>query len=144
MGIERLPRIDMYWEQSNLFPTKMPLIISKERFKLISAALHMPIKDSDLEQYYSFQNTDENEEEKSESEEDEEIEEHKPIQQIFKKKINEKDPRNKVLNFINLIVENSKKYVKLGRSATIDESMVFFRGRCGLRFYMHLSQQNGD
>ena len=88
MGIERLPRIYMYWEQSNLFPTKMPHVISKERFKLISTALHMPIKDSDLEQYYLFQNTEENEEEKSESEEDKEIEEHKPIQQILKIKIN--------------------------------------------------------
>ena len=62
----------MYWEKSNLFPTKMPHIISKERFKLISASLHMPIKDSDLEQYYSFHNIEEKGEEKSESEEDEE------------------------------------------------------------------------
>ena len=138
MGIERLPRIDIYWEQSNLFQTKMPYIISKERFKLISAFLHMPIKDSDFEQYYSFQNIEEKEEEKSESDEDEEIYEHKSKQEILKMKINEKDPRNKVLNFINLIVENSKKYVILGKSVTIDESMVFFRGRCGLRFYMPL------
>ena len=27
MGIEKLPRIDMYGEQSNLFPTKMPYIM---------------------------------------------------------------------------------------------------------------------
>ena len=85
----------------------------------------MSIKDSDLEQYYSFQNIEEKGEEKSESEEDEEIEEHKPKQEILKMKINEKEPRNKVLNFINLIVENSKKYVILGKSVTIDESMVF-------------------
>ena len=95
MGIERLPRIDMYWEQSNLFPTKMPYIISKERFKLISASLHMPIKDSDFEQYYSFKNIEEKEEEKSESEEDEEIDEHKPKQEILKMKINEKDLETK-------------------------------------------------
>ena len=96
----------------------------------------MPIKDRDLEQYYLFENNEENEKEKNKSEEDEEIEENKQIQEILK--TNEKDPRNKVLNFINLIVENSKKYVKLGRSVTIDESMVFFRGRCELRFYMPL------
>jgi len=27
MGIEKLPRIDMYWEQSNLFPTIVPYIM---------------------------------------------------------------------------------------------------------------------
>ena len=108
MGIERLLRIDMYLEQSNLFQTKMPYIIWKERFKLISSFFHMPIKDHDFEQYYSYQNIEEKEEEKNESEEDEEIDECKPKQKILKMKINEKDPRSKVLNFINLIVENSK------------------------------------
>ena len=49
MGIEKLSRIGMYWELS--YSNKNAIyIISKERFKLISASLHMPIKDSDLEQ----------------------------------------------------------------------------------------------
>ena len=107
----------------------MLYIISKERFKLISAALHIPIKDTDLEQYYSVQNIEENGEEKSESKEDEETVEHKQIQPILKIYIKEKDPRNQVFNFINLTIENLKKYVKLGRSVTFDDSIVFFRGR---------------
>ena len=37
-----------------------------------------------------------------------------------------------------MIVENSKKYVNLGISVTVDESMAFFRGRCRMKFYMPL------
>ena len=33
-------------------------------------------------------------------------------------------------------MDNSKKYIKLGRDITIDETMVFFRGRCSMIFYM--------
>lgn len=33
-------------------------------------------------------------------------------------------------------MNNSKKYIKLGNDITIDETMVLFRGRCSMIFYM--------
>ena len=50
--------------------------------------------------------------------------------------INENDPRKKVFYYINSIINNSQKYFILSRDITIDESMLFFRGRCKMRFYM--------
>ena len=41
-----------------------------------------------------------------------------------------------------MIIENSRKYVNLEISVTVDESMSFFRGRCGMKFYMSLKLIN--
>ena len=42
-------------------------------------------------------------------------------------------PRNKVLWYLNHLIEISKNLVI---SLTIDETMVFFRGRSRMKFYM--------
>jgi len=57
----------------------MPQIITKERFKLISASLYMSIKDSDLEGYYTVKK--------------------KKMQKVLRKKM--KRLRNKII-FLNL------------------------------------------
>ena len=49
-----------------------------------------------------------------------------PMKYLFQKSNTDKaDPREKVLWFINNIMNNSKKYVKLRKDITIDETMVF-------------------
>ena len=46
------------------------------------------------------------------------------------------DPRNKVNYFIEKIISNCKNHWILGKEITIDETMVAFRGRSAMRFYM--------
>ena len=48
MGIHHYPQIsNYYWENNNIcYSSILPKIISKNYFKLIGAALHMPINDS--------------------------------------------------------------------------------------------------
>ena len=45
------------------------------------------------------------------------------------KKNESNDPRYKVLCYLNYIIEKSKSLVNLGENLTIDETMIFFRGR---------------
>ena len=58
--------------------------------------------------------------------------------------INENDPRKKVFYYINSIINNSQKYFILSRDLTIDESILFFRRRSKMRFYMAHKNLNVD
>ena len=46
------------------------------------------------------------------------------------------DPRYKIQFFLEKLLINSKKYFKLDKNIIIDETMIFFRGRSLMRFYL--------
>ena len=49
MGMYKLRRIDDYWTTDKFIEYKIKYIMSKNYFKLISNALHFPIKDYNTE-----------------------------------------------------------------------------------------------
>ena len=123
MGIHHLPQIDLYWSEKILFQNQLPSIIIKNRFKMICHALHLPIKDYDLES--NIENAEIEMKEENDLDDNDESDE-------------EYDPRNKVNFFIEKIISNCKNHWILGKGITIDEAMVPFRGRSSMRFYMPL------
>jgi len=46
------------------------------------------------------------------------------------------DPRQKVINLIEKIFNNFKKYYYPNTDLIIDESLIYFRGRSKLKFYI--------
>ena len=43
MGIHYLPQLINYWDNSSLNRNELPNYISKNQFKLLSCALHLPV-----------------------------------------------------------------------------------------------------
>ena len=124
MGLHTLSNYENYWKDDFINKKNLPKIITKNKFKLICFALHLPVNYDDFNEINNNDNEEENENFGNNEEEiDDEI-------------INENDPRKKVFYYINSIINNSQKYFILSRDLTIDESMLFFRGRCKMRFYM--------
>ena len=48
MGVHILPKIKNYWENSFLSGNNLPKIITKNKFKFLCSALHLPVSDDDL------------------------------------------------------------------------------------------------
>lgn len=46
------------------------------------------------------------------------------------------DPRIKIDWLLRKFIQNSQMYMDLGQNITIDEAMVFFRGRTSMKFYL--------
>lgn len=46
------------------------------------------------------------------------------------------DPREKIKIILNYIIQKSKDYARLGKMLTIDESIVAFKGRNKMKFFM--------
>ena len=90
--------------------------------------MHLPIDNNDLN-YSNDDNQNDNDDII-----DLEYSERKAKLEYYKQKI---DPKIKVQEYLEQIIMNSKNYFILGKNITIDESMVFFRGKkYALRFYM--------
>ena len=114
MKIYKRNEKDNNWENSFLFGNNLPKIISKNKFKFLCSVLHLPVSDDDLE-YNALNNNMVNDNEENNSDEI----------PLPKTNTDKADQREKVLWYINNIMDNSKKYIKLGRDITIDETMVF-------------------
>ena len=118
MVIHKSPNLHSFWNKSFVFSNRIPEIMSRDYFCLILKALHLPENNFEYIE-------DETESEISGDEMDfEETDEF----------IN--DPRYKIEFFLEELIKNSKKYFKLGKNITIDETMIFFRGRSLMRFYL--------
>ena len=139
MGIIKLPRISNYWENNSFYQNILPNYISKNKFYFLSFALHLPIEE--------FENNDDNNKDGVNVDKDDNNEnfEENNNDNIEDKEdnINKKDPRYKCLSYLNEIIKNSKKYVMPGINITIDETLVFFRGRSNIVFYSLQNPQNG-
>ena len=66
----------------------------------------------------------------------EEIEDKKTVDLKIEKDENLKNPRKKFIELLNYIIKQSQYHYELGKNLTIDEFMVFFKGRSSMRFYI--------
>ena len=103
-------------------------VITKNKFKFLCHYLHLPIDHNDLNCF-----NDDNQNDKDDIIELE-YSERKAKLEYNEQKI---DSRIIVKEYLEQIIMNSKNYFILDKNITIDESMVFFRGKkYTLRFYM--------
>ena len=93
--MNKLRRIDNYWTTDKFIEYKIKYIMSKNYFKLISNALHFPIKDDNNEN--DNNNVATNTEDKTE------------------------DPRNKINWYLNYLCKRYRETFILGYNITIDE-----------------------
>ena len=106
----------------------MSKVITKNKFKFLCHCLHLSIDNNDLNC-----STDDNQNDNDNIIELE-YSERKAKLEYYEQKI---DPRIKVKEYLEQIIMNSKNIFILSKNITIDESMVFFRGKkYALRFYM--------
>jgi len=106
MGLHRLPSYKHYWNNNMLYQTDISKIMTKNYFLLIATSLHFPEKEKDDDL-------------KSQSESN-----------------NKVDPRHKINLYLEKLAKNFQKYYVLGQNATIDESLLLFKGRNNMKFYI--------
>ena len=110
MGLRRYPTNENYWDNGILYKNCVSSLMSKNYFFLLSKILHFPEKE-------------ENKEDKSNTESD-------TYENI------KVDPRGKINLYLEKLAKNFRKYYTLGENITIDESLVHFKGRNSMRFYI--------
>ena len=110
MAIHKLPAIKDYW-RAGLYQTQIKKVMSSKYFCLLGQALHFPEKEKKLEKE-SFEESENSE---------------------YYTKV---DPRHKIKLYLEKIAKNFQKYYELGRNITIDESLLQFKGRNSMKFYI--------
>jgi len=128
MGMEPKKSIRNYWSSDILHSNNfIPTIMSKNMFGFLCSALHLEMDDGDLDP--------DNENEENENENQTDINNRN---ENLKNQENDIDPRIKMLSFIEKICQKFKTYFYPHKNICIDESLVYFRGRCKIKFYMPL------
>ena len=121
MGIHNLPSMHSYLENNIVFANRIPEIFSRDYFLLWLKVLHLP-EEYSIVGANKINDIEDNYENESSIEEEEDI---------YKN-----EPRHKTEFYINTIIKNSKNYYIIGKNVTIDEKMIFFRGRSLRWFYL--------
>jgi len=111
MGLRRYPTNENYWDNGILYKNCLTSLMSKNYFFFLSKILHFPEKED-------------NKEDKSSTESDDTYNNIKI------------DPRSKINLYLEKLAKNFRKYYTLGENITIDESLVHFKGRNSMRFYI--------
>ena len=106
MGLHKYPNIECYWTDSILYKNIVNSIMNKTYFFLISKSLHFPEYDKDEKDDKSS---------------------------VSNVKI---DPRHKIKNYLEKLAQNFQKYYVLGKNVTIDESLLQYKGRNSMKFYI--------
>ena len=106
MGLHKFPSIECYWTDSILYKKVVNSIMSNPYFFLPSKSLHFPDYDKD-------ENNDKS--------------------SLSNIKI---DPRHKIKNYLEKLSENFQKYCILGKNVFIDESLLQYKGRNSMNFYI--------
>ena len=117
MALYKYPNFEAYWYSNALANKRMNSIMSIQKFFFLANGLHFP----------------ENEE-KGDKEEDKESEtktESDKIEETLKI-----DPRHKINLYLEKLSKNFQKYYVCGKNITIDESLVHFKGRNRMKFYI--------
>ena len=114
MGIHNLPSIRHFWNGKKLYQTKISKLMNLNYFCLVGKALHFPEKEKNDENESSIEN--------------EIITTDKTIKKI--------DPRHKIKLYLESLTKNFQKYYELGRNITIDESLLHFKGKSSMKFYI--------
>ena len=119
MNILYIANKSLYWSNNNLFHNKfITNIMSKNMFYLINSCLHFNhnynIKNKNIKtkiNKISYNN-------------------------ILKINHNNKDPRIKLGDFLNILNNKFKKYYILNKNITIDETIISFHGKNSMKFYI--------
>ena len=162
MGIHKSPNYTYYWKRSE-FKNIISTIMTKNYYLLLSKALHFPEEEKDnkrddkeneknkedkedkddKEENNNNEENDENEDNKEKEEEGDEDgngEGNDSSEENENEKSNQKgtviDPRHKIQLYLEKLAQNFQKYYVLGQNITIDESLVHFKGRNCMKFYI--------
>ena len=111
MGLHKYPNISSYWSNNSLYKVNFKRIMSKIYYFLLLKALHFP--------------------EKEEGESSSSTTESMSTENAAKE-----DPRHKINLYLEKLAKNFQKYYDLGENITIDESLVKFKGRNSMKFYI--------
>jgi len=134
MGLHKYPNFEFYWNDSEIYKNVVGKIMSKTYFFLISKALHFPEKETDKDEKGKKEGKKEGKDEKEEKEETEE--ENDTTQEEIKPEDLRVDPRAKFKLYLEKLAQNFQKYYVLGKNITIDESIIQFKGRNNMKFYI--------
>ena len=115
MGLHKYTKIDLYWSDSIIYKNYLKELMPKHYFYLLSKALHFPEKEEKDDE--SSTNNSTKDDDKSEM--------------SFKV-----DPRQKIQLYLEKLAQNFQKYYALGANITIDESLLQFKGRNSMKFYI--------
>ena len=101
---------------------------------MLSCELHIPISDENnpIENQNELESELDNEQQVNETNI---VTDDKSLE-LDDEKLSEVDPRNKINLLISKTIIQCKKYWYLGNILTIDESMVAFKGRNKMKFFM--------
>jgi len=112
MGLHKYPKVDLYWNDNIIYKNLINRVMPKNYFFLLSKALHFP--------------------EKEEREEDTSCSKDEDKSEISFRV----DPRQKINLYLEKLAKNFQKYYILGKNITIDESLLQFKGRNSMKFYI--------
>ena len=134
MGLHWYPQLIKYWSNDILYNNYLSTRMTKNFFKMLSCALHIPISDENnpIENQNEFESELDNEQQVNETNI---VTDDKSLE-LDDEKLSERDPRNKINLLISKTIIQCKKYWCLGNILTIDESMVAFKGRNKMKFFM--------
>ena len=114
MGLHKYTKIDLYWSDSIIYKNYLKDLMPKHYFYLLSKALHFPEKEEKDDESTNNSTKDDDKSEIS-----------------FKV-----DPRQKIQLYLEKLAQNFQKYYALGANITIDESLLQFKGRNSMKFYI--------
>ena len=112
MGLHKYPNLKSYWTKNSLNKVNFNRTMPKNYYFLLATALHFP-------------ETEEKEETDSSMADSSKLQ-NDPKQ----------DPRHKINLYLEKLAKNFQKYYTLGDNITIDESLIHFKGRNSMKFYI--------
>ena len=125
MGLHKLPSIKHYWKKGE-YQTNIYQVMPRNYFLLLGQALHFPEKEKE----------NEDEKEKKEKDTDKEIDSTFDSDCSSDNNKIKIDPRHKINLYLEKLAKNFQKYYVLGNNVTIDESLLLFKGRNSMKFYI--------
>jgi len=114
MGLHKYPRLEYYWRDNIIYKNVLNKVMQQNYFFLLSKCLHFPEKEEKDEETASSTKSSDDKSEVS-----------------FKV-----DPRQKVNLYLERLAKNFQKYYVLGKNICIDESLLQYKGRNNMKFYI--------
>jgi len=125
MGIHKLPSFNLYWKKG-FNQTNINQIMSRNYFILVGKSLHFPETEKKEDDSKSTIPRDETSCTENESKTSSRT--NVPSVKL--------DPRHKIQLYLEKLALNFQKYYQLGQNITIDESLLLFKGRNSMKFYI--------
>ena len=115
MGFHKYPSLEDYWNKDILYKNVLKEIMPKNYYFLIAKAIHFPEKEKKKDECSSTTEGDSS---------------------ACENNTGKIDPRYKINLYLEKLALNFQKYYDLGENITIDESLIQFKGRNSMKFYI--------